>query len=148
MGQSRRWRRVRMAWVAAVAASACAAPRGTDHTAAGREHRGHPPSAVLDREELAAETGMLLDVMARRIPVMRINFERACPTITLRGVNTVPGLTEPEVYVDGLRGADTCILNHLATADVRLVEIYSQGVTSRPGYVTSARGLVLVFTRR
>jgi len=112
------------------------------------EHLGHQPSAVLDREDLAAENGMLLDAMARRIPVMRISFDVTCPSITLRGVNTLPGLTEPEVYVDGIRGADTCILNNLAVSDAHRVEIYSQGVTSRPGYVTSARGLILIFTRQ
>jgi hypothetical protein len=46
-----------------------------------------------------------------------------------------------------VRGADTCILATLASADVRLVEVYPQGVTGRPGYVTSARGLILVFRR-
>lgn len=145
MGDGWRWRWVAPVFVLGVlASSACLMPRGDPE----RVHRGHKPSAVLDREELVAEGGMLLDVMARRIPVMRISFEYTCPTISLRGVNTVPGLTEPEVYVDGLRGADTCILDHLAASDIRLVEVYSQGVTSRPGYVTSARGLILVFTHQ
>lgn len=90
---------------------------------------------------------MLLDALIRRVPTMRVRFDAPCPVISLRGSNTAPGLTDPEVYVDGVRGADTCILATLASADVRLVEVYSQGVTGRPGYVTSARGLILVFRR-
>lgn len=131
--------------LAVVAVAACLPTRRSPE---GSEHQGIPPSAVLDMEVEGEESGMLLDAMVRRIPTMRIRFDTRCPAISLRGQNTAPGLTDPEVYVDGLRGVDTCILNHLAVADVRLVEVYAQGVTSRPGYVTSPRGLILVFTRQ
>jgi len=133
--------------LAAVSMTGCLTPGGVRSEGEGG-YRGHKPSAVLDRDDLSDESGMLLDAMVRRIPFMRINVELTCPAIALRGVNTVPGLTEPEIYVDGLRGADTCILNNLAVSDVRRVEVYSQGVTSRPGYVTSPRGLILIFTRQ
>jgi hypothetical protein len=53
----------------------------------------------------------------------------------------------PQVYVDGTRATDTCILQSLRSDDVDSVEVYPMGVTKRPGYATHAHGLILVFLR-
>jgi hypothetical protein len=62
-------------------------------------------------------------------------------------VNSVPGITDPLVYLDGTRTRDTCILEQLRATDVERVEIYPMGVTTRPGYSTHPHGLILVFMR-
>lgn len=103
---------------------------------------------VLDRTQLGDREGALLDAMTGRVPGFRVDQSASCPAITLRGnVNSVPGITEPQVYVDGTRALDTCILGMLRAGDVERVEIYPLGVTSRPGYRGNAHGLILVFMR-
>lgn len=104
---------------------------------------------VLTSTQLRNESGPLLEAMARRLNSMRVDNRFQCPAITLRGnTNTVPGLTEPDVYVDGIRALDTCILGLITASDVGRVEVYPSGITDRPGYSSSAHGLILVFTRR
>ncbi len=49
--------------------------------------------------------------------------------------------------MDGTRALDTCILGMLRAGDVRRVEIYPMGVTTRPGYSPHSHGLILVFLR-
>jgi hypothetical protein len=105
-------------------------------------------ATVLTSAQLKDESGSLLETMSRRLFNIRVDNRFSCPAISLRGSqNTVPGVTEPTVYVDGTRTVDTCILNLLNATDVARVEIYPMGFTSRPGYTTNSHGLILVFTR-
>ena len=112
---------------------------------------GRAPATISGHRGLDHEEPLLFEVGRREIT--GVDFpDVALENDRLGGMRRrtpigLAGLTEPEVYVDGLRGADTCILNNLVVSDVRRVEVYSQGVTGRPGYVTSARGLILIFTR-
>lgn len=114
---------------------------------------GHSSSGVranvLTASQLRNENGSLLDAMTRRLFTMSVDNRFQCPAITLRGnTNTVPGITEPEVFVDGMRSMDTCILRLISATDVSRVEVYPSGFTDRPGYSHSSHGLILVFTRR
>jgi hypothetical protein len=103
---------------------------------------------VLTANQLQHENGPLLEVMTRRVSNIQVDNRFSCPAITLRGNhNTVPGITEPLVYVDGIRTVDTCILNLMSASDVDRVEIYPMGFTERAGYANNSHGLILVFTR-
>lgn len=105
-------------------------------------------SSVLTSEQLQGEHGTILDAMSRKLFNFRVDKRYSCPAISLRGSpNTVPGLTEPLVFVDGTRTVDTCILNLMSASDVARVEVYPMGFTHRPGYATSPHGLILIFTR-
>ena len=105
------------------------------------------PSTVLGAAELEGELGPLIDVMSRHIPSMTVNSAGGCPSVSLRGANTAPGITEPTVYVDGLRTLDTCVLSGTSANDVKRVEVYANGFTSRPGYAGNSHGLILIFMR-
>lgn len=137
--------------IAMVVTTACAgrAPAPVRYENDHASSRSGIRSTVLNSEQLQNESGSLIDVMDRRIFNMRVDKRFQCPAITLRGnTNTVPGVTEPEVFVDGIRSLDTCILSLMSASDVSLVEIYPSGFTDRPGYSASAHGLILVFTRK
>ncbi len=93
--------------------------------------------------------GSVLDALRASLPAIRIaDGGSACPAMSIRGPNPMPGMTEPKVYVDGAPATDTCVLSDLAAENVRRVEVYPQGVTTRPGYAPNGNGLILVFTRR
>ena len=92
--------------------------------------------------------GTVLDAFQGSVPGMKILRHRdQCPQITLRSHVSLGSLVNPQVYVDGTRAVDTCILDNLRTEDVESVEVYPMGVTTRPGYATHAHGLILVFMR-
>jgi hypothetical protein len=83
--------------------------------------------------------------MIGRIPNMRVEQGRgSCPTIALRGHGGFRG-SSPQIYVDGTRVGDSCLLERLRVREVRRVEVYPTGVTQRPGYTPNASGLILVF---
>lgn len=105
---------------------------------------------VLSSTALSDYGGTLLRAMIGKVPNLKVrHLDLArCPAITLRSHQEVSGANFPDVYVDAIRATDTCILQTLQARDVERVEVYPQGVTSRPGYGTHAEGLILVFMRR
>jgi hypothetical protein len=137
----------RSAALALAALAGCAGATSSRHIAQPTSQV--PANAfVLDRAQLGDREGELLDAMISRVPGIRVDRNSSCPAVTLRGnVNSVPGITDPLVYVDGTRAVDTCILGMLRAADVERVEVYPMGVTSRPGYRGNPHGLILVFMR-
>lgn len=105
--------------------------------------------SVLTTEQLRGENGSLLDAMTRKLLSFKADRRYSCPAISLRGnVNTIPGHSEPLIFVDGIMAVDTCILSHLSAADVSRVEVYPMGFTHRPGYATNPHGLILIFMRQ
>jgi hypothetical protein len=103
---------------------------------------------VLAGTALEDGPGTLLDAMAGKVPNLRIRrSNERCPQIALRSAVLQNGIVSPQVYVDGTRSTDTCILESLRSYDVARVEVYPQGFTTRPGYGRSAHGLILVFMR-
>lgn len=109
-------------------------------------------SVILTREALSADAGRtVLDVIRRAMPQLRIagwtEYTR-CPNLELRGKDSVKGSSNPEVYVDGTRTADTCPLIHLQAMQADRIEVYPMGVTSRTGYPSTGHGLILIFLQR
>lgn len=108
-------------------------------------HRG---GVVLTGSALSDGDGSLLSTMKGKIPSFRVQQGMAvCPEISLRGQASFSGFINPDVYIDGTRTNDTCVLQTLATKDVERVEVYPMGFTMRPGYRTHAQGLILIFLR-
>lgn len=122
---------------------------GCAHDASGRD-AGRPEAQsrrmlVIEEAQLTRRPGTLLSVMQYAAGPMEIRETSGCPEITLRGKKRFHGAATPSIYVDGMHATNTCVLNDFLAVDVRRVEIYPSGVTSRPGYVNSADGLILVF---
>ena len=93
--------------------------------------------------------GSILSAMRGKVPSLRVQRPSSgCPKISLRNFVTFESAVNPQVYVDGTRTNDTCILETLRTEDVESVEVYSMGFTSRPGYSPHSHGLILVFMRQ
>ena len=106
-------------------------------------------AVVLTGSALGDGHGSLLDTMRGKIPSFRLHRSAGmCPEISLRGKASFSGLVNPDVYVDGARTTDTCVLESLRAADAERVEVYPMGFTTRPGYRTHAEGLILVFMRQ
>ncbi len=108
-------------------------------------HRG---GIVLTGSALLDGDGSLLSTMKGKIPSFRVQQGlEVCPEISLRGQASFSGFINPDVYVDGTRANDTCVLETLSSRDVDRVEVYPMGFTLRPGYRMHAEGLILVFLR-
>lgn len=93
----------------------------------------------------------LLDAIRSAMPQVRTAGTAdlsTCPIIELRGKDRITGTSNPTIYVDGIRAADTCALTMIQAIDASLVEVYPLGVTSRAGYQSAAHGLILVFLQR
>lgn len=137
--------------LAAITIAGCAtgrAPANYEANLDPEDRASGSRATVLTGEQLRDEHGSLLDTMSRRISNLQVDNRFACPAISLRGhQNTVPGISDPLVYIDGGRALDTCILGSLNAAEVERVEIYPMGFTTRPGYAVNAHGLILVFMR-
>lgn len=133
----------------------CATSRPFDRST---EPGGRPLSpttaggVILSGEALSADPGRtVLDVIRRAMPQLRITgFSEVnrCPRLELRGRDSMTGSSDPEVYVDGTRTADTCPLVTLQATDTRLIEVSPLGITSRPGYPSTGHGLILIFLQR
>ncbi|MGD2216930.1 MAG: hypothetical protein PVJ64_09240 [Gemmatimonadales bacterium] len=133
----------------AILLAACAAHQPEDETAGlagGVEVR--EGAVVISGVTLDEEPGSLLNAMEGKVPNFRVQrLAGSCPQISLRTHVSFGSLTNPQIYVDGTRIADTCVLDSLRAQNVELVEVYPMGVTTRPGYQTHSYGLILVFMR-
>lgn len=110
--------------------------------------RNEAGATIISGRALDEQRGSILDTMEGRVPGMQIlRYHDRCPQVSLRSHATFQTYVNPQVYVDGTRATDTCILQSLVTDNVDSVEIYPMGVTMRPGYATHAHGLILVFLR-
>ena len=137
------------ALIGAVLCSSCAARR--ESTQGSREgvffERG---AIILTGSALTDGSGTVLAAISGKVPNFRVQRRgNRCPEITLRNnvSFTAQENANPDVYVDGTRATDTCILDTIRADDVDRVEVYPQGFTTRPGYGTQATGLILVFMR-
>jgi len=121
-------------------------PERSTRTGGGVENTGG--ATIISGVALAESGGSVLDALRGRIPGMKIRPHLdQCPQISLRSHVSFQSEVNAQVYVDGTRAADTCILQTLRTDDVESVEVYPMGVTKRPGYATHAHGLILIFMR-
>lgn len=103
---------------------------------------------VLSGRDLHEHGGTLLAFLYTRVSGMVVDFaQQPCPRVQLRGRKSLIGSTDPVVYVDGARTANSCVLEMLSTRDLDRVEIYPMGVSNRPGYEAHPNGLILVFVR-
>ena len=108
-------------------------------------------AVIITGQALSADPGRtVLDAIKRAMPQLRVSdwSRNHCPTVQLRGKDSVTGSSDPDVYVDGTRTGDTCPLVTLQATETRRIEVYPLGVTSRPGYPSSGHGLILIFVER
>jgi len=109
-------------------------------------------SLVITGRALSADPGRtVLDAIRHSMPQLHIagwtQYTR-CPMLQLRGMDSVEGKNDPDVYVDGTRTTDTCPLVTIQAVSTERIEVYPMGMTSRPGYPSSGHGLILIFLAR
>jgi hypothetical protein len=103
---------------------------------------------VLSGPDLYEHGGTLLAFLYGRVSGMAVDYTSIpCPSVQLRGRKSFFGSSDPIVYVDGARTANSCVLEMLHTRDLTRVEVYPMGVSNRPGYEAHPNGLILVFVR-
>lgn len=107
---------------------------------------------VITRETLETSTGFtVLDVIRRVMPSLQVTGwteHDRCPMVELRGKDSVVGNSDPDIYVDGTRTANTCTLTMLQAIQASRIEVYPMGVTPRAGYSSRGHGLILIFLQR
>ena len=132
----------------------CATTRPFDRTT---EPGGRPlgpttsGTVILTGDALSANVGWtVLDAIRRVVPQLQVSgwTVNRCPVVELRGKDSVTGNSDPDVYVDGTRTVDTCPLTTIQAVQASRIEVYPQGVTSRPGYPSQGHGLILIFLQR
>ncbi len=109
-------------------------------------------SLIIRGPELSADPGQtVLDAIRHEMPQLHIagwtQYTR-CPMLQLRGMDSLEGNNNPDVYVDGTRTTDTCPLVTIQAVSTERIEVYPMGMTSRPGYPSSGHGLILIFLAR
>lgn len=111
--------------------------------------------AVLGEKELAQASdagASLADALRRNVPSLRVDRggqPGSCPRIQLRGIKSIMLSSEPEVYVNGVRHGDTCILDILPPDHVQAVQVYGAGQSPPSvGLRSSPGGLILVYLKR
>lgn len=130
--------------VTAVAALGCAGAVGSGANA----ESGGRNAYVIERDVLVERDRSALDVMIGRVPNLRVTRTGQCPTLSLRGRSSVTQSSNPVIYLDGTRAANTCLLDGLRASDLSRVEVYPAGVVPGTGYATSGTGLIVLFSRR
>lgn len=130
---------------ASAALTACATGARSGNDDVGRRSGS---GTVLSGEALLDGQGSVLDAMRGKVPNLKIQrFHGQCPHVALRNDATLQTVVSPQIYVDGTRALDTCILESLRSRDVRRIEVYPSGVSGRPEYPSHPYGLILVFLR-
>lgn len=108
-------------------------------------------TVILSGDALSVDPGRtVLEAIRQAMPQIKVTGWTAnhCPTVELRGKDSVTGNSDPDVYVDGTRTIDTCPLTTMPAMQAERIEVYPMGVTSRPGYPSRGHGLILIFLRR
>lgn len=131
----------------ALAAAGCGravhhAPPALDDGSGVASDAGH---MVIDRDVLGRSDIPVLDVLRYRIPGMKVSPTDDCPEVTLRGKSTLVTSSNPAIYLDGERAANTCILAMLSTFHLARVEVYPGGIPPA-GYLANPYGVILMFT--
>lgn len=131
-----------------LAASACAPAQKSRAAAGVSDLPGSNNAAgyVLSGRSLQEHGGTLLAYLYGRVSGMQVDYSAfPCPAVQIRGRKSMFGSSDPVVYVDGARAANSCVLESLLTRDLSRVEVYPMGVTNKPGYEAHPNGLILVF---
>ncbi len=132
-----------------VATAACASVHTRDQPVAGYsplERENASAGLVLSGPDLQEHDGNLLDFLTSRVSGLSVDDTAfPCPSMDLRGRKSLIGPSNPGIYVDGVRAANTCVLTMMSTRAVKRVEVYPMGVSSRPGYKNHPNGLILIF---
>lgn len=133
-----------------VALSACSQANRSASTSAqvGPGVVKNGSTIVLTSALLHQDNRTLLEILQRRLPNIRVVTTANCPEVYLRGRSSLESASDASIYVNGQRAVNTCVLEILYSFDLESVEVYPMGVTSRPGYVSDADGLILVFMRK
>jgi hypothetical protein len=133
----------RLAWLALMlAVGACRSGGG------GGAQGGAPDGSVIvvQGTELS---GTLLEGLRIRVPAMLVTERPGqCPQIIFRGQRSMATQGNPSVYLDGTLMSDTCLLSQMPASDIRSVEVYPSGNTSRPGIQRNPFGIIMVFRHR
>jgi hypothetical protein len=101
---------------------------------------------IIDVAELETPPN-LVTLIQSRVSNVQVRRDGSCPDLEFRGRKSLVMRTPPGVYVNGQHALNTCILDMLNPHDIDLVEVYPSGVSNRPGYFSTAGGLILVFLK-
>ncbi|HEX2189264.1 MAG TPA: TonB-dependent receptor plug domain-containing protein [Longimicrobiaceae bacterium] len=137
-----------LAAAAAAALASCApAVQADPLDPAAQFRRG--PTPIIVAGGYVRSGASLLDALAFRVPGMQVQRDaESCPRVTLRGVKTLGGRSDPLIYVQDTRALNTCVLEQVSVWDVERVEVFPGGQAGRPGILSSPYGVILVHLAR
>jgi hypothetical protein len=71
-----------------------------------------------------------------------------CARFILRGIKSITGPPDPDIYIDGSRTADSCVLDALPSSNVAMIEVYSSGQMPRSASINPGLGGVILITTK
>jgi hypothetical protein len=125
----------------------CTALSAGNHTTSRPESGRMGNGIVITADQLLRSRSNLVQLLTARIANAQLIRVDGCETMQIRGRKSILSPVLPSVYVDGQHTISSCSLAMLNPMDIERVEIYPMGVTQRPGYHSSAGGLILVFLK-
>lgn len=137
------------AWTGRLCLTASLAACGSAPAAYVDAARPRPSTARITRAEHFQGSSSVLSVLQSRTAGMQVQrMDGGCPQITLRGRTSLTGDSNPVIYVEGSRSANTCILEMLDPNVIERVEVYPSGIAPGGRPPISPTGLILIFLRR
>lgn len=114
----------------------------------GEAGTGAPSGAIVVAGDDLSTSGVLLEALRHKVPTLRVDRgQGACPIVIVRGQAIGRQVGSANIYVDGTRMRDTCILQQLLSSDVDRVELYPVA-GGRPGGMAAGPGGLIVITLR
>lgn len=85
----------------------------------------------------------LLDLLQQHLTNMQVVSGSPCPEVYLRGKSNITTPSDPAIYVNHQRAANTCILTALETYNLERVEVYPSGIP-RGAYLANPYGVIVI----
>jgi hypothetical protein len=140
--------------------SACATSPEPDEVMAERivsrmVRQNNVAVAILGPQQIEADArggATIPDILARRVSTLRVmrgtGRMGSCARFVLRGIKSITGPPDPEIYIDGARTADSCVLDGLPSSNVAMIEVYSAGQMPRSASINPGLGGVILITTK
>lgn len=101
-------------------------------------------ATIFPTELLHQANRPLLDLLEQHLTNMQVVNGSPCPEVYLRGKSNITTPSDPAIYVNSTRAANTCILTALETYNIERVEVYPNGLPKGGQYFSNPYGVIVI----